>query len=397
MKKFLSLKYLTSVCFLILLGSMLVYTARPSFYMAYHQLDNIRSGSGFSKTQAEYEFDDSLPGKTFYITLNGAFQRLMGVRHVNERYLLDNGHLTYVVSQMDVTAMAENTVAFRDALAENGIPFAYVNTLFKIDPQDKQLPPSVEDFSNENADHFLSILEENDVKALDLRKLEKEQGLDHYSLYFKTDHHWLPETGFWAAAQIVSWLESQDAGFAADPAITDEANYDHTVYEDIFCGSAARRLGPLYAGLDDVTVISPRFETSLTLTVPASGRFRQGSYADTLLFPEHLTSENILESSSYSVYLNQDEPQMFITNHSRQEGLDVQSQPKKLVILKDSNSLVVIPYLALSYDEVCVIDLRLFEGDFMGFLLEYHPDMVLTIYNPGAYEEHNLSMFTFNR
>ena len=110
MKKYLSLKYLTSVCFLAFIGFMLVYNARPAFYVAYHQLENIRSGSGFSKAQAEYEYNDSLPGKSFYVSFNGGFQRLMGIRSVNERYKLDNGHLTYVVPQMDTTAMAENTV-----------------------------------------------------------------------------------------------------------------------------------------------------------------------------------------------------------------------------------------------------------------------------------------------
>lgn len=397
MKKYLSLKYLTTVCFVALVGTMLIYTLRPTFYVAYHQLENLRSGSGFSREQAEYEYNDSLPGKEFYITFNGAFQRLMGIRNVNDRYRMDNGHLTYVVPEMDVQGIAENTVYFRDALEEMGIPFAYVCTPFKIDPEDKQLPLSVEDYSNENADDFLAVLEENSVQHLDLRKLEKEQGLDHYSLYFLTDHHWKPETGFWAYTQIASWLASLDEGFAVDPAITDPENYTYTVYEDIFCGSAARRVGPLYAGLDDVTVISPVFETWLNLSVPSEELYRQGSYEDTLLFPEHLTTERPLESAAYGVYLNKDEPKLFVTNESRQRNLPVKSQPQKLMILKDSNSLVVAPYMALSYDEICLVDLRLFEGDFLGFIREYQPDMVLTIYNPGAFEEHNRSMFDYFR
>lgn len=397
MKKILSLKYLTMLCFVTLVGTMLIYNLRPTFYVAYHQLENLRSGSGFSREQAEYEFNDSLPGKDLYITFNGAFQRLMGIRNVNDRYRMNNGHLTYIVPEMDVQDMADNTVLFRDALEEMGIPFAYVCTPFKIDPEDKQLPFSVEDYSNENADDFLAVLEENGVQNLDLRKLEKEQGLDHYSLYFITDHHWKPEMGFWAYTQIVSWLASLDESLGVDPVVTDENNYTHTVYENIFCGSAARRVGPLYAGLDDVTVISPDFETWLNLSVPTEELYRQGSYEDTLLFPEHLTRDNLMESMAYGVYLNKDEPKVFISNESRQRGLPVQSACKRLLILKDSNMQVVAPYMALSYDEICLVDLRLFEGDFMGFIREYQPDMVLSVYNPGAFEEHNRIMFDYFR
>lgn len=397
MKKFLSANHLTSLCFLILLGAMLVGSLRPCYYIAYQQLQNLRAGEGLSIADIEYNYNDSLPGKQQYITLNGAFQRLLGMRHVNDRYRMNNGHLTYVMPQSDVAVHAENTIAFRDILAEMGIPFGYVNTLFKIDPLDKQLPDGVEDFSGEVTDRFLSALEQRDVTVLDLRKREQEQGLDHYSLYFVTDHHWTPEAGFWAYTQTAKWLESLDSSFAVDPALMDDANYTHTVYEDIFCGSAARRVGPLYAGLDDLTVIRPVFDTSLSFSVPDEALYREGSYEETLLFYKHLTRENMLENSVYGVYLGEDKSLLTISNHSRSQALDIQSTPKKLLILKDSSALVVAPYLALSYDEICLIDLRLFEGSLLEYIAQYQPDMVLAMYNPGALELHNLNMYNFIR
>lgn len=395
MKKFLSMKYLTSVCFLALLCFMLGSSIKPLYYIAYQQLQNLRSGNGLSISEIEAGYNDALPGKQLYITLNGGFQRLLGQRYVNSRYRQDNGHLTYVVPRMDVTLPAENTAAFRDALAEMNIPFAYVNTLFKIDPLDKQLPAGVEDYSGDNVDDFLAMLAEKGVTALDLRQREQEQGLDHYSLYYITDHHWKAETGFWAYTQVAQWLESLDSSFAVDPAFTQESNYTRTVYEDIFCGSAARRLGPLYAGLDDMTLITPNFDTALTYTEPELTR--QGNYEETLLFYEHLTRENMLENSVYSVYLGSDRAQVRISNQSRQQGLAHQSTPKRLLILKDSSALVMAPYLALSYDEVALIDLRLFEGSLMDYITQYQPDLVLAVYNPGVFEAHNMGLFHFLR
>lgn len=397
MKKFLSTKYLTSACFLILLGAMIVGGLRPCYYIAYAQLQSLRSGNGISPSQIEYEFNDSLAGKQSYITLNGAFQRLMGLRHVNDRYRMNNGHLTYVIPETDVTTQAENIIAFRDTLAEMDIPFGFVSTLFKIDPLDKQLPDGVEDFSGENTDAFLSLLEAQGVTTLDLREREREQGLDHYSHFYITDHHWTTEAGFWAYTQITQWLESLDSSFAVDPALTDTANYNHTVYEDIFCGSAARRVGPLYAGLDDLTIITPRFDSALKAAVPTKDIYREGTYEDALLYYEYLTRVNMLEVSAYSTYLGLDQPDMQISNFSREQGLEIQSTPKKLMILKDSTALVVAPYLALSYDEVLLVDLRFFEGSLMEYIARQQPDMVLVMYNPGALETHNLMMYDFNR
>lgn len=397
MKKYLSLKYLTSVLFLAFMGYMLVSSIQPCYYMAYHQLECYRSGEGISPSKIEHEYNDALPSKDLYITLNGGFQRLMGIRHINDRYRLDNGQLTYVIPETDVTLHANNTIALRDALEKSGIPFGYINTLFKVDPEDKQLPTGVEDYSNENVDQFLQMLEEEEVPVLDLRRLVKEQELDHYSLFYATDHHWKAEAGFWAATQVTNWLASFDSSFAVDPALAAAENYEHTIYEDIFCGSAARRVGPLYAGLDDLTVIRPRFATSLQVDVPAINLYREGSFEDTLLFYSYLTRENMLENSAYSVYMGADQEQLRVTNLSRSQGLDMQSTPKKLLILKDSSALVVAPWLALSYDEVTLLDLRQFSQNLLDYITEYQPDMVLVMYNPGALELHNLNMYQFIR
>ena len=395
MKKIFSYKYLTSLFFLVLLVITLIASCLQYGKSVIYQVKRLLRGYGFSATELLSDYNYQLPGKSIYITLNGGLQRLTGHRLVNERYLMDNGHLTYVIPETDVTAMAENTVAFHDALEKMGIPFGYVSTLFKVDGDDQQLPQGVTDYADQNTNAFLSILKENGVNVLDLRQKEKEQGLNHYDLFYRTDHHWKAETGFWAYTQVVDWLEAQNSSFAVDPVLTNQSSYDHTVYENIFCGSAARRVGPLYAGLDDITVITPKFDTYLNVDVPLTDLHREGSYDDTLLFRDHLSGKNMMQNSAYCVYLNEDYAQMIISNQSRTLDLQSQSTPKKLLILKDSTALVVAPFLALSYDEVHLLDLRAFQGDVLSYVEDYQPDMVLIMYNPGALEQHNANMFDF--
>lgn len=395
MKKYLSTKNLTALCFLLLLAVMLLLGARTLYYGAYQSLATWRESRVLDISGLEYLYNDGLPYKEYLLDLNGGFQRLLGMRCVNDRYRLDNGQLTYIIPETDVAGIADNTVAFYQALEELDIPFVYINTPFKIDPEDKQLPYGVEDYSNENADAFLSILAEKDVPYLDLRVLEKEQGLDHYAMYYVTDHHWTAEMGFWAYQQIIDYLTQQEGSFALDPALTDPDSYTYTVYPEIFLGSAGRRVGRLYSGLDDLTMIQPKFDTSLRMEAPETQMVRQGSYSETILFPEILTTGSDYDVSRYDVYCGGDRALTYFTNFSREENGIVQSQPKRLLVLKDSYSSVVAPFLALSYDEVCLLDLREYRQDVVEFAREYQPDLVMILYNPGALEDNNRMMFDF--
>lgn len=395
MKKYLSTKNLTALCFLLLLAGMFLQGLRTLYYGSYQFLSTWRESHVLDISGLEYLYNDGLPYKEYFLDFNGGFQRLIGSRCVNDRYRLDNGQLTYVIPETEVDWKGENVTAFQQALEDLEIPFVYINTPFKIDPTDKQLPYGVEDYSNENADAFLAVLAENDVPYLDLRVLEKEQNLDHYAMYYPTDHHWTAETGFWAYQQIVNYLTTVDESFAVDPVLTDADSYDHTVYPDIYLGSAGRRVGRLYAGLDDLTLIEPKFDTSLRLEAPHSNLVRQGSYSETVLFPEVLTTGGDYDVSRYDVYSGGDRALTYFTNFSREENLTVQSQPKRLLILKDSNISVVAPYLALSYDEMCLLDLREYRQNVVDFAKEYQPDIVMILYNPGALESNNDKMFDF--
>ena len=341
----------------------------------------------------ETMYSEEFTGKYHFITANGAVQRLMGARVVNERYKLDNGHLTYTVPKEDVDGFAENTVALRDVLKERGIPFLYVNAPFKIHEEDKQLPVGVEDYSNENADAFLSFIEEQNVEVLDLRDCIADEGLDHYSLFYKTDHHWKAETGLWATGIISDRLAQISSSFAVNSDLWNPANYSFDVYEDAFLGSSGVRVGEVYAGRDDMTLITPNFKTELTFSVDSEDIYREGTFSEAFLFRDNLISENMLESTGYAVYGNGIHDIIKIRNYGTE--IDGAFQPKKILMISDSFGNVVTPFLSLAFEQTHVLDMRMFEGNLMDYIDDYDPDVVLIIYNPGAYSDNNKDMFDF--
>lgn len=383
MKRLFRLQNLTALCFLLFLAVFFVLSLRSFARESYYALR-----AGGDTALAESRFNDFLPGKEAWVTLNGGVQKLLGRREVNERYRLDNGQLTYVIPELDMSSIAANTADFAGALEERGVPFLYVNLLFKVDEEDKQLPPGVEDYSNENADSFLALLDAAGVDNLDLRKLEKAEGLDHYSLFFGTDHHWTPETGLWASHRIAQALGERDPDLAVDLSLLDPANYDKEVLEGVFLGSHGRRVGTWYAGLDDLSILAPRFATRLRFSVPSEGLVREGSFEETMLFPEKLTDGDLMNSSRYDVYCGGQYDLLRVENLLGGNG-------KRLLVLQDSFSLVVIPFLSLGCESVDYLDLRLWDGDLLAYVEETKPDMVVVLYNPGALEDNNTVMFEF--
>ena len=396
MRKFFSIKNLCALVFLLLLALCLAVALRPIGSTLILSVRGLLDGEAMSAREAERYFNLRLnESMSPLITVNGGVERLLGKRVVNERYRLDNGKITYIIPELDMGGIAEKTVQFSDWVEAQGIPFVYVNSLFYLDEEDKQLPPSIEDYGNENADRFLALLNEAGVETLDLREREKAAGIDHYSHFFTTDHHWTPEMGFWAFTEIADFLAARDKSFAVDPVLCDPANYDIEVHPDSFLGSSGRRVGAWYAGKDDFSVIRPRFDTALEVYFSRDGSTRRGSLSECLFFPE-LFNADPFKASLYDFYCGGDE-WMQVRNLAAEQGLAVQGNGKRILLIKDSASLVVIPWLSLGCGELRTVDLR-FEDEKLPSLIEsFKPDLVMVLYNPGALEDNNWNMFEFLR
>ena len=178
---------------------------------------------------------------------------------------------------------------------EYDIPLLYVQAPSKTDVS--PLPDGVEDAAGQEADQFLALLEKYDVATLDLRPVfHKAADSGDYvedPLFFTTDHHWTP-TGAFLGYQTLCERLAKDYRFKIDKKLTDPDSFHRYTFEDIFLGSQGRRVGSLYAGLDDLDLWSPTFPTDFTYTVPIVGIEREGPFIISLLFPERLALYHLL-------------------------------------------------------------------------------------------------------
>ena len=163
-------------------------------------------------------------------------------------------------------------------------------------------------------------------------------------------------------------------GFVFDDAITNLNNYTVTTYPHCFLGSQGKRVGTVYAGLDDFSVITPNYAADFTLTVPDKGIDRSGDYVNTLLVPEMFEKKDLYTDNPYAGYIGGDYGLCHIVNHQPPND-------KRVLLVRDSFACAFTPYLAQACAELDTIDKRAFPQTIASYIEETKPDLVLFLYN----------------
>lgn len=383
------------VCFIfvILVGTVTnIYISRDVYIKVYSGYLNETSGV-VEKTKAVVltaystlkNIDTRVYRRNEFINVYGLTQKLTGNRYVydpevskNDVVKLDNGVLSFVIQKTDdLKTKAEKILTLNNHLHSKGIDLLYVQLPFKINKLDKELPTGVYDFSNENADTMVSELKNKNISAFDLREEIVKDGLDHYSLFFRTDHHWKPETGLWAAGKISEKLNT-DFCFNIDLKLLEIKNFSSKLYKDYFLGSQGKRVGKYYAGTDDFTLLLPTYKTGMNCAynrISGEWLLKKGSFKDSWIFSENLEKIDYFDINAYASYSGGDYS-LTISKNNLISG-------KKILILRDSYTDALAPFLSLAAcNELRTIDPRYFTGSITDYIDEFNPDIVLMLYYP---------------
>lgn len=309
---------------------------------------------------------------------------------------MNNGYLNGVTSFMsdeDLNDRAERIEGLCEKTESTGADFLYVAVPVK--GLDGGFPEEVHSYITENTERYLNFLGEKEVPVLNLKEKMENQGITEEEAFFITDHHWIPETAFWAAGEICEDLHSS-YGFSYNSDIMNIENYNKKIYKDWYLGSQGTRVGQYFTpyGADDISLIYPKFDTDLIVENPRKGEVRTGLFSDTILFQDKIVKKSLYNRrrSAYSAYSGGDMAIQTITNN-----LSSKNAPKILVI-RDSMAACLTPYLALVSSELHTIDIRshvvadpIVESVYE-YIDDFNPDFVLVIYSvsevdtPSAFE-----------
>lgn len=323
---------------------------------------------------------DSVPQHDGFIELYGEAQVIMNKKTIPDPnygylYKTSDGQITYLINERDMKECSDKVSALAAGLKESGIEdFFFVLAPFKL-LDERTVTPITFDFGDENSNAFLSGLDENDVDRLDLRGTFRDllaSGMSQNQLFYNTDHHWTIPSALKATGIIASKL-NMDYGLDIKLSTFDEDNYTFQNMERSYIGSMGRRAGIRYGGVDDFTLVLPKFETRMTLMQTDYGATTksEGSFYDAIIVKDYIENPE-LTTNRYAAYHGDNEELVFI-NHRVKGG--------RVLIIKDSFGVPIYSFLSLGVHEVRALDPRLYKGSILEYAKEYQPDVVFFIYN----------------
>ena len=129
--------------------------------------------------------------------------------------------------EKDFDAAAQNvrsTVFLKQELQQMGIPFLVVVNPPKVHQTQNPLPKFARN-NNLLANQVLEDLRQNHVDFLDNREIFRDNPEKHYSLFYRTDHHWKTEYAFYAFVNIAQKLK-RDYSIDIDENLLKADSYD---------------------------------------------------------------------------------------------------------------------------------------------------------------------------
>ena len=276
----------------------------------------------------EAEVATTFFGKQEILDINGEVRKELGQYFMNDVYKLNNGHLTEMIDYRpdeELAKLADNIASVKGFLDGQGIPMIFVMAPFSMAKYDPQLPGGVEIYANDNADRFVAFLRERGVEVLDVRDAMYEDGIDHYDMFYRTDHHWTTAAGFYTYQKLEPWL-AEHVDFVPDPRVGDLSNYTVQTWPEWHLGSYGQKTGIEFAeGADDFTLFIPNFDTQIEeFGIDGSGRledmFYHMEYLQEKDYESRLTYDNVLGAGDlygkicYNTLVNNEIDMLFISN-----------------------------------------------------------------------------------
>ena len=305
-----------------------------------------------------------------FVNLNGAVCNALNQPCMNGVVKLNNGYLLTTLpysSDEVLRTYADSTIRFDEYLKNRGTVLVYANTPYTSSKYDPQLPIGINDYGNDNCDRFLQMLKDAGVDTIDFRETMYDDGIDQYSMMYKTDHHWTTKAGLYAYGVLEDYVVGK-TGCDVDERISDIQNYTVTTYKKWHLGSRGQRTGIYYAGIDDFDLIIPNFDTSIQ-----NGAGTVGNMQDVMINMEPLANKDYTSRYTYDSVLG--------GSIGHFTNLDCKNDIKVLIIT-DSFGKAVAPYLAMGFAQIDYV----YDADVSGvtpeFIESIDPDVVIMMYYP---------------
>lgn len=292
-------------------------------------------------------------------------------------------HYTYFADKPNsVDNIVSRVKVFNDGLNDKNKKLIYLMTPDKYNRDHTKFETGIPyNYVNETADNFLKGLKANGIYNIDLRENLEKSDIPINELFYKTDQHWKIETAFWAFGELVNKLNTNyNMNLDKDGFYRNKENYNFVKYDNSYLGSMGRKAGIFYSGVDDFTLIYPKFKTSYSYYSKTGDQEvnLEGRFEESLLSVSPFTTKNdmySLEADKYFSYLYGNSGLVHIHNKDNESG-------PKMLFIKDSLAVPLAAFLSTVCSDVYLIDPRYYNDDIPKFANETNLNYIIMSFYP---------------
>lgn len=317
-------------------------------------IENISNGT-FGE-EFESFFADQFPMRNLWVGFNAYFSLYTGNNGANGVYNCKNDYLINVPVSTD-NNLSKNLNAvtkFKNSIDTPVTVMFAPSTGYIAD----DVLPNVHNEYNDDL-YFENIgktLSQNGIEFVDLRETFKEEYKNGTQLYYKTDHHWTTAGAYTAYTKLCESLGTTP---------TPKDSFDIKSY-DGFYGTTYSTSGFLMTPSDSIEVWENPNNNENNIKVKIT-EGKQITEYNSMFFYDRLE-----EDDKYPVFIDGNHALTEITNTSAKGGT--------LVMIKDSFSHCLAPFLADNYSKIILVDMRYYKLSVSELIEQENPEQVVVLY-----------------
>lgn len=217
---------------------------------------------------------------------------------------------------------------------------------------------------NEYEDKLLQYFRYYNIEHIDFREMYIEHSADIEDVFYKTDKHWTTQSSFAGFKVLTEYLNTEyDAGL--DDFYTNPNNYFWETHKDAFLGSYGKEVGLNYAGMDDYTLIIPKFSTAYSYTY-SEGDTKvsvNGNMENTLINRDYLQSDDYYNKDLWLSYMGGYHETEEIINVNNTDGMNV-------LFIRDSNTSPLATFFSSYCSSISMINLEYADTEAVQSMIE---------------------------
>jgi hypothetical protein len=317
-------------------------------------LDKVTSGE--FGTDFESFFADQFPSRDMWVGFNAYYSLYTGNNGANGVYNCNNGYL------INKPVSAENNLdknidVICDFASKCTVPVSMMLVPSTGYVANDVLPTIHNSYNDDSYfDNISKKLANNKISFVDLRSAFKNEHSSGNQLYYKTDHHWTTSGAYVGYMELCKQL-----GINA----VEKKNFKIEQYDN-FYGTTFSTSGFWNTQPDKIEVWTNPNNTEDNISVKITEGLNTTEY-NTMYFYDHLKNDD-----KYPVFVD--------GNHALTEITNTNATGGTILMIKDSFSHSIAPFLAENYSKVIMVDMRYYKDKMSTIIEKENPEQILFMY-----------------